>query len=50
MLNLAINNKMLTLSDNKDDDDARNLQELQNLRQQATITQQQIASIQDMIN
>ena len=50
MSNLAIDDEMLTLSDDEEDDDARNLRELRNLRRQATITQQQMASMQDMIN
>ena len=48
--NLAINDDMLTLSDNDEDKDGRNLRELRNLRRQATITQQQMASMQDIIN
>ncbi|EOA86091.1 uncharacterized protein SETTUDRAFT_28783 [Exserohilum turcica Et28A] len=46
----ALDDEMLTPSDDEDDDDARNLRELRNLRRQATITQRQMASMQDMIN
>ena len=46
----ALDDEMLTPSDEEDDDDAHNLRELRNLRRQATIHAQQMAAMQDMLN
>ncbi|EMD85001.1 hypothetical protein COCHEDRAFT_1045071, partial [Bipolaris maydis C5] len=46
----AIDDEMLTPSDDEVDDDAHNLRELRNLRHQATIHARQMAEMQAMIN